>query len=387
MAGVTAAAPPARLERDAMTWWAYGVFVAMAFFLNGLAAVLLAVREDLDVSRTVQGLHSTAFAAGLILGGLVADRLRAGLGWSGVFRLSALGHLGATVALATAASVVGTLPAALLLGFSASLLIVLVPSVLAGLHGPRTAAALAEVNGLASIVGVVAPLAVGAALALTGEWSPAYVLAIVVVFPLLELRARRFGLRAVAPPAPRTEGRLPRGYWRWWSVVLFAVAVEFTMLLWAADDADDRLALGDAASATAPSAFLVGMAAARLLAGRLALRLPVLTLFRLALCGCTAGFVLFRATDAVAVAYAGLVLTGAGTGLLYPLALATALERAPGRGSLASARAALASGVAIGIGPLALGGLADATGTATAFLLVPALLLAAGVTSHERKIA
>jgi MFS family permease len=384
---VTATAPPDRLQRDAITWWAYGAFAAFAYVLNGLAAVLLAVREDLDLSRTVQGLHSTAVAVGLVAGGLVADRLRARVGWMGMFRISAFGQAVAAVALATAGTVAGTLPAALLLGFSGSLLVVLVPIVLSARHGRHTAAALTEVNAVASLSGIVAPLAVGASIAVTGEWSLAYLLPMAVALPVLDLQARRLRLRDEAPAAPRIQGRLPGSYWRWWTVILLAVAVEFTMLLWASDDAHGRLGLSDAAAATAPSAFLIGMAAARALGGRLALRIPAVTLFRLALVASALGFAVFRASDAVAPAFAGLVLTGAGTGLLYPLALATAIELATGRESLASARAVLASGAAIGAGPLALGGIADATGTGIAFLVVPVLLLAAGLASWDRRIA
>jgi MFS family permease len=387
MTTVAATAPDGRLQRDALTWWAYGVFVALAFFLYGQAAVLLAVRDDLGVSRTVQGLHSTAFAAGLIVGGLVADRLRARIGWGGVFRLSAVGHGAATVGLAGAGSVAGTLPAALVLGLSASLLIVLTPSVLAAAHGDRTAAALSEVNGVASVVGVLAPLVVGASIALTGEWSPAYLLVVVLAFPLLDLWERRLGLLRSVGHEPRAHGRLPRRYWRWWLVLLLVVAVEFTVLLWAADDAEDRLGLSGAAAATAPSAFLVGMAAARVFGGRLALRVPVVTLLRLALVVCVAGFALYRAGDAVVLAYLGLAVSGAGTGLLYPLALATAIERAQGRAPLATARSTLASGLAIGLGPLALGAMADATSVATAFLIVPLLALGAWLASWERGIA
>ena len=67
--------------------------------------------------------------------------------------------------------------------------------------------------------------------------------------------------------------------------------------------------------------------------------------------------------------------------MLYPISLAEAIAAAEGRSDLASARAALGSGLAIGLGPFAFGLLADSQGVHTGFLIVPLLILAAGATS------
>jgi MFS family permease len=85
-------------------------------------------------------------------------------------------------------------------------------------------------------------------------------------------------------------------------------------------------------------------------------------LYRAAALVAMAGFVQYHSTDAVPAALAGLVVVGLGVGLLYPTSLSVAMPAAPGAEAQASTRSALASGLAIGSDPLALGTLADAAG-------------------------
>ena len=66
------------------------------------------------------------------------------------------------------------------------------------------------------------------------------------------------------------------------------------------------------------------------------------------------------------------------------------MATAPGLEAQASTRSALASGIAIGSGPLALGALADVSGTAMASWVVVALLIAGVATtvvSHRGGVA
>ena len=61
----------------------------------------------------------------------------------------------------------------------------------------------------------------------------------------------------------------------------------------------------------------------------------------------------------------------------YPLSVARAIAIAPGRTDLAATRVSLAAGIASGCAPFLLGFAADRVGTHTAFLIVPALIVAA----------
>ena len=370
------------LSRDMLTWWAYGVLAAFAFLLNGFGPVLDDLRRELEVSRTVAGLHSTGLAAGMIAAGVLGERMRLSLGWLKLYWVACGGLLAGVLGLAAAGTAVLTVPCAVVIGFAGTLLLVMVPSVLNTRHGEESGAAIAEAHATASFVGVVAPLAVGASLAALGMWLPAFLAMTLGVLPALGVRASRL-LPDRLPVAERQEagvrpGRLPAGYWRWWTALLFGVAAEFAVLLWAADDARERLGLGVGAAALAPSAFLLGMGLVRAFGARLVVGRPRGPVFRRAALLAVTAFVLYRATDLVPVALLGLTLVGCGIGLLYPVSLAGAMATSPGLEAQASARSALASGLAIGSGPLAFGALADLSGTANASWVVVGLL-AAGI--------
>lgn len=384
---------PTGLSRDTLTWWAYGVLAAFAFLLNGFGPMLDDLRGELGVSRTVAGLHSTGLAAGMILAGVVGERMRLRLGWLPLYWVACAALLGGVLGLAAAGTPGLTIPCALVIGFAGTLLIVMVPSVLNARHGDASGAAIAEAHATAALVGVVAPLAVGASLAALGMWLPAFLAVTLGVLPALGFLAPqlpvhepvvRLGRRSVAP------GRLPAGYWRWWTALLFGVAAEFAVLLWAADDARQRLDLGVGAAALAPSAFLLGMGMVRAFGARLVVGRPRGPVFRRAAVLAVTAFVLYRASDLVPVALLGLVLVGCGIGLLYPVSLAGAMATAPGMEAQASTRSALASGLAIGSGPLAFGALADLSGTAVASWVVVGLLaagIATTVVSHRGGLA
>jgi fucose permease len=87
------------------------------------------------------------------------------------------------------------------------------------------------------------------------------------------------------------------------------------------------------------------------------------------------GFLLFWSTRNTFAGLAGLFITGLGVANFYPLILALAISSANGNTTQAGARATLASGTAILILPLMLGGLADSTGIHQAYGIVLLLLI------------
>jgi fucose permease len=119
------------------------------------------------------------------------------------------------------------------------------------------------------------------------------------------------------------------------------------------------------------------MFAGRLLGGRLALRFRPGRLLLAAVALTLLGFAAFWASTAPMAALAGLVVVGLGIALQYPLGTVRAVAASGGRPDRAAGRLSVAAGLASGIAPFALGALADSIGTHAAFLLVPALLLAA----------
>ena len=247
-------------------------------------------------------------------------------------------------------------------------------------HGAGGPAAISEANATAAAAGIVAPLLVGLAV-LTGLGWRAGLLVVLVLVGALVVALGRTRIPAPREVPQHHDGstRLPTRYWIGWGVLAACIACEFCLTLWAADILRSRDGLGPGAASAALTGLVAGMFVGRLVGGRLALRFGVDPMLYAALAVAAAGFAVFWASTWAPLAIAGLMICGLGVALHYPLGIARAIDAAEGRPDLASARAALAVALAIGVGPFALGALADQIGLHQAFLVVPALLALAAI--------
>ena len=162
--------------------------------------------------------------------------------------------------------------------------------------------------------------------------------------------------------------------------MLVAVSAEFCFIFWAPSALIewDHASLGQAPALA--SLFLVGMASARALSVPITRRLRGPRVLMLACSGvATAGFVLFWGAPNVVLAAAGLLVAGLGVALLYPTTVSRVVAVWPHAPDRAAARAALASGLAIGVAPFLLARLSDVISLRLAYLIVPALLLVLAV--------
>ncbi len=169
---------------------------------------------------------------------------------------------------------------------------------------------------------------------------------------------------------------------RSWIGIVLVVALEFAFVFWATDYMESIGGIAEAAAAALTAMFFIGMAVAR------GLGVPLMRLLdprRRALLGALAvsavGFAMFWGSPFLAGTWvwaaAGLLVAGVGVAYLFPLSFLGLVGVLVGGTDKASARAALASGVAIGLAPLLLGVAADSFGLTRALLLIPLLLLAA----------
>ena len=83
-------------------------------------------------------------------------------------------------------------------------------------------------------------------------------------------------------------------------------------------------------------------------------------------------------------AVAGLFVVGLGVAGQYPLGAAMVMALSGGQPDRAIAVMSIGVGLASGLGPFVLGALADQIGVQTAFLVVPALCVAAALVHHRR---
>ena len=418
--------PVPRVQRDSWTRLLYLQLGAFAFFLYAFSPSIDLLRDDLHLSASVAGLHSTCYAVGVTLGGVTAPWYirRAGGArpalWWGLVGLSlAVALFCAVPALAV------TLTAAAICGVFGSWLCIAVPSALSRAHGPEIGpAAITEANAVAALVGIAAPLAVGGAAAAGLGWrvallavaplsgvlyavlgrvrEPELLVADVeqVVFEAVALQGaeqapeqmaeRISGLvseqtsEQASVPAPRTSGAasvrtLPRRFWINQLAGVCAGAIEFCLTLWCATLLRDRAGLSAGVAATGVTAVVAGMAAGRLVGGRLALRMAIDRLILGAFATNLLGFAIFWAATNPVLMFAGLAVAGLGVSLQFPLISARGIELSGGRAELAGAVNMFGSGIAVGTAPFALGFLSDRVGIHTAYLMLPAFIVVAAV--------
>jgi MFS family permease len=366
------------LSRDRATWLLYVVLSCLGFLLNGLGAILVPLQKDLHVDKAQVAFYPTLFAAGLLIVGLAGGRLVGRVGRSVVLRASIGGMVVGGLLLATTVREL-TLLGALLLGLGGALLIQLTPALLGSLHPHATAAAVGEANGLASAASVLAPLAVAGALGVGLGWRVGYLVVPLVGLVVVLPATWRTALPAAVEPHHDTPRGRPAALVGPWLEVLFAVSVEFCMVFWAASAVTEWHHASDGVAPAVAALFLVGMATGRALAVPITTRAAARPLILVCTAVAAAGFVIFWSAPVLPLAGVGLAIAGLGVALLYPTTVARTVAAWPHAPDLAAARAALASGVAIGGAPFALAGLADLIGLRTAYLVVPLLLAALAI--------
>jgi MFS family permease len=369
-------------RRDEVTWLAFGMLGFYNYLLSGLGPLMPSLREELGLSYTIASLHFSAFAVGMILAGLVGDRVVRRYGRMKVFWGGAAGLAAGAVALTLVHSPIQTVGSVLLMGGVGSLVLVLIPAILSDRHGENRAIAIVEANTLSAATGAMAGLLIGLSEQTPAGWRGALLLSLAI--PLfLVIRFGRVSLPAAQRIGPRRHAgtRLPLAYWAFWLGVVLVVGTEFSLIFWGADFLVTA-GLSTSVAATTVSLFLWGMVAGRVTGRQIARWMPAEQLLLLALGVSGGGFFVYWLAPAVPVVVLGLFVAGLGVANLYPLIVALALGAAPGQSNEAGARLTFASGTAILAAPLLLGALADAVGIHLAYGVVPIFLLGALIASH-----
>jgi predicted MFS family arabinose efflux permease len=373
---------PAGLRRDGITAAGYLVLATWGWFLYGFGALLPQLGRDQGISRTLTGVHSVMMAIGALLAGVFAVPLVRALRRRGVLRLG-----GVLVLCGTALLVVGgawtpvTLVALLIAGTGGALLVNTAVTTMTAHHHEHGAAALAEANAVAASCGLIAPLLVGAGIGVGLSWRPAILVTVPLVLAMFVLVARQPrdtpALDEQLPPRQGRAAPLPAAVWPAAAMVVACVGVEFCLTNWSADLLREQVGFSAGAAAAGVSAVIGGMTLGRVITGRMALRYSTRRLLLVAILIALMGWAGTWLAVSGWTALLGLFVTGVGLGALYPLGTAIVLAAASGQRDQAAGVLSIGVGLAAGGGPFALGALADASSTHLAFLVVPALLVAA----------
>lgn len=361
---------------------------SVGFYVSGMGAVLTGLAREFSVQPETLSWVGSTFGAGLlVIAATGRFVLRAGPRPALAVSSVALA-LGALLA-AFGPNLEAVFLAAILQGLSASVMVLVAPVMLTESADIR----LTRVNAASSLVGIAAPLFVGAAvnLGMPGRWALLTLVPLLAWLLILLLRHARPTTepRAVATrtgndPEPSADGAdrpRPRVFAvvRRWLAVVMAVSVEFSFVVWGVT----RLAatgVGTGLAAILGIAFPVGMATGRLAGPWLIRRLPAVP-FGAGVAA--AGTILVVAGQTWPFVTAGLVVAGLGVATMYPVTLARLMaveDLAPQHGA---AVGAAASGTAIVIAPVALAAIATVVDLRLAFLL-PLPMLAILLALHGR---
>ncbi|MGQ0625037.1 MAG: MFS transporter [Sporichthyaceae bacterium] len=375
------------MTRDRLTFLVYGHLGLWGYFLFTFGPVIPLLRDDLEISNAVAGLHASMIALGSLSASLLYPWAARTLGRGGLARIATWGLAVGVSALCLISHLSATLSGAFVAGGFGSMLVTGSTVILRARHGRAAPAAITEANAVASALGLLGPALVGLAALAGWSWRPVLLLAVALAAAL----ALSLGDEPVPDADPgehHDPGRLPLGYWCAWLTVSAVIGVEASMTVWSSELLRERSGLGDGQATAGVSVLLAGMLLGRVAGGALARRHDSSRLLLGALALAAGGFALFWTATAAGPALVGMAVMGTGMALHYPLAVNAAVAAGHANPDRAAGRAALGVGIAGASVPLLMGALSDACDVRTAYMLVPGLLTLAalGVLAGSRGV-
>lgn len=370
-----------RFVRDDVTWFCYLVLAYFAYQQASLGPLMPFLREELGLGYAEAGVAFAAFALGSVTVGFLGNPIARRWGRRVATWAGAVGMAPGVILLVASRQPAFVIAGVVVMGLFGVTLLVTDQAVLADHHRRWRGVALSEANVAASAATILASAAVGAAERSGLGWRAAMLLPLAALAGL----ALRFGRTPIPegqPPRAAAPGRraggLPAAFWAYWVLLFLGVAAEWSVGLWGSEFLATGIGMPRADAAAALAVFFAAMVAGRIAGSGLARRLPVSVLLPGSLVIALVGFPLFWLAPGPAIGVAGLAIFGLGIANVYPLGVAAATGVAPDRADAASARLAIAAGVAGLAMPLALGWLADRLGIGPAFG-VTGVLLAGGL--------
>lgn len=365
--------------RDRVTWLNYFMLGYYAFLLNTLGPIAPFLEVELHLSYTERGLHFSAFALGMVLAGLLGDRISLQLGRDRLFWYGGWGMVAGIALLVTGKIPLITVGGTLLMGFGGSLMFFLIPTSLALHHPEYQLKVITEANVIASLFSIAAPLLISYLEGFGFGWRIVFYLA-VASYAATHFVNMNIKLPAAAETViHKQEGKLPPIFWLHWLRLFFSVSVEFCILFWGANFLQVERGFLDAEAVAIMSLVLFGMFTGRAFGSWLSTRLHANLIYLSSLVFVSIGFLVYAFIQYHNI---GLIITGFGLANLYPMAFDQTLRSTPSQKDTASARLAMASGVAVLVMPFVLGWFADQTGIGRAYISIISVLIVLAFVIH-----
>ena len=157
--------------------------IAFGYTVAALGPAMPLLRDELDISRTVGGLHFTALAAGSVLAGSVVGRIVRVWGRHRVFWSGGAGVATGAVFIGTGWHPAITMFGCLVAGAFGSAVLITVQASLSDHHAAHRPVALTEANMSTSIGTVIPTMVIGGSVAVGFGWRPAFFVPLAIWSP------------------------------------------------------------------------------------------------------------------------------------------------------------------------------------------------------------
>ena len=313
------ALPPYR--RNPITWVAFVELLSFGVLNAGLGAALPFLRDAEHFSYLGGVLHQVAFSVGGGLAGMLTARARHMPGRPWTIRGGLLGAAVAWLGVGYGDRLAITASAAFLVSLLATAALIRLWAVLADVHGPRRAVAMAEGEVWVSLGGIISPLLIAAMAGTAFGWRSAFVLAALLVAAtvLFTLRVPIPPPVARTPPESGTDRSSRRRFPPLLVVVFAIVALEFALTFWLASYLADDVGLNRQLAVTMVSGLYAANLLGRVLASRLAQRFRVEPVLAGALAVVLLGLPILLTAQNAVTAELGLTIVGVGIAATFPL--------------------------------------------------------------------
>jgi fucose permease len=357
------------------------IFALNGFLFGTLFSRLPALRDRADLTHGQIGLLLLCSTIGLFVMQPVAGALTARLGSRRVVLLGALGYSLGLVPVALAPSAIALAPAFVLIGMGSGILDVSMNVQGLAVENRLGRPILASLHAAFSFGGLGGALA--GSLAAAGDVGlEGHYICVAAIGAALAVLARRRLIEERDAGARRLWARPTRRLAALGALAFCVLLAEGAVNDWVALYFKEHLGTTSSIAAIALATFSLAEATGRLLGDRATLVFGASRLARRAALIAAAGFALVLAVKVPILAAVGLLATGLGIAVLFPLTLRAAAAQPGGSGP---AIAAVSSFGYVGfvVGPPLIGGIAEIVSLRAALLIVLVTCVAAAALSGQ----
>jgi fucose permease len=365
-------------KRDQFTWLAYFMLAYFAYLQTATIGPLASfLRDELKLNYAEGALHGSAYAAGMILAGILGSTITRRWGRSATFWGGGAGMAAGALCLILGQSTLVTIPSTFVMGLLGTLLLSAINASLSDKHGPQRAIALTEANIAASISSTLAPLLLGGLAGIGLGWRAAILVAVLVwiVGTALTYRISIPANETVSQTTQHKAGKLPTAFWIFWSLGALGGALEAGIGFWGATLLNKTAGMPLETASGLVSVMFAAMVVGRIVGSRLTRRYNTSKLLLSTIIIVVVGFPIFWLATVPLLNVVGLFIVGLGIANLFPLALSASTSAAAAQSDTATAYISLGAGVSILVVPQVIGLIADQVGIHTAFAFIGVIVI------------